>query len=100
MNSEKVFNAIDCIVGRFKRSPLHIQRHFYTVECEEGEPYEIHFYIEGEIETMLNGLNIKNSVRLIDMYHAVDFDVYVLAIAFVIDGELYTIDYVVEGDNY
>ena len=100
MNSEKVFNAIDCVVGRFKRSPLHIRRHFCAVECEEGEYYEIHFYIEGEIETMLNGLNIKNSVRLIDMYRAVDFDVYVLAIAFVIDGELYTVDYVVEGDNY
>ena len=100
MNSEKIFNAIDCVVGHFKRSPLHIQRHFCAVECEEGEPYEIHFYIEGEIETMLNGLNIKNSVRLIDMYRAVDFDVYVLAIAFVIDGELYTVDYIVEGDNY
>ena len=100
IDAKFVCNAIDGVVSRFKKSQLHIRRHYHETECEDGEPYEIHFYIEGEIETMLNGLNIKNSVRLIDMYRAVDFDVYVLAIAFVIDGELYTVDYVVEGDNY
>jgi hypothetical protein len=49
---------------------------------------------------MLDGLNIKNDVRLIDMHRATSFDVYVLAIAFVIDEELFTIDFIVEGDCY
>ena len=100
MNSENIFNAIECIVNRFRKNPLHIRRHFYEVECEEGEPYEIHFYIENEIKTMLDGLNIKNKVRLIDMYRIVDFDVYVLTIAFVVNDELYTVDYAIEGDAY
>lgn len=97
---EFVYDAIGNVVNRFKKNPLHTARHYYEVECEEGEPYEVHFFVEDEIKTMLDGLNIKNDVRLIDMYRAVDFDVYVLAIAFVIDDELHTIDYVVEGDNY
>ena len=95
-----VFDAIGKVVNRFKKNPLHIQRHFYNVENEDGECWEVHFYIEDEIKTMLDGLNIQNDVRLIDMYRAVDFDVYVLAIAFVIDDELHTVDFVVEGDNY
>ena len=95
-----VYDTIGKVVSRFKKSQLHTARHYYEVECEDGEPYEIHFYIESDIKTMLDSLNIKNDVRLIDMYSTVDFDVYVLAIAFVVDGELYTIDYVVEGDSY
>ena len=100
ITAEFVFGAIDGLVARFKKNPLHIQRHFYNVENEDGECWEVHFYIENEIETMLDGLNIQNNVRLIDMYRAVDFDVYVLAIAFVINGELHTVDFIVEGDNY
>ena len=95
-----VYDAIGKVVSRFKKSPLHTARHYYKVENEDGECWEVHFYIEDEIKTMLDGLNIQNDVRLIDMYRAVDFDVYVLAIAFVIDGELHTVDFVVEGDNY
>ena len=100
IDAKFVYKAIGGVVGRFKKTQLHIQRHYCEVECEDGEPYEIHFYIESDIKTMLDGLNIQNDVRLIDMYRAVDFDVYVLAIAFVIDGELHTVDFVVEGDNY
>lgn len=95
-----VYDAIGKVVSRFKKSQLHTARHYYKVENEDGECWEVHFYIEDEIKTMLDGLNIQNDVRLIDMYRAVDFDVYVLAIAFVIDGELHTVDFVVEGDNY
>ena len=116
-----VYDAIGKVVSRFKKSQLHTARHYYEVECEDGEPYEIHFYIEDEIKTMfdglyikyevhfyvedeiktmLDGLNIKNDVRLIDMHRATGFDVYVLAIAFVIDEELFTIDFTVEGDCY
>ena len=95
-----VYDAIGKVVSRFKKSQLHTARHYSKVEYEEGESYEIHFYIEDEVKLLLDGLNIKNDVRLIDMYRAVDFDVYVLAIAFIVDGELYTVDFVVEGDNY
>jgi hypothetical protein len=95
-----VYDAIGKVVSRFKKSQLHTARHYYEVECEDGEPYEVHFYIEDEIKTMLDGLNIKNDVRLIDMHRATGFDVYVLAIAFVIDEELFTIDFTVEGDCY
>ena len=95
-----VYDAIGKVVSHFKKSQLHTARHYCKVENEDGESYEIHFYIEDEVKLLLDGLNIQNDVRLIDMYRAVDFDVYVLAIAFVIDGELHTVDFVVEGDNY
>ena len=100
IDAKFVYKAINGVVGRFKKSQLHIARHHCEVVYENDEPCEIHFYIESEIKLLLDGLNVKNDVRLIDMYRAVDFDVYVLAIAFIIDGELYTIDYIVEGDNY
>ena len=100
IDAKFVHKAIDGVVGRFKKSQLHIARHFCENVYEDDFSCEIHFYIESEIKLLLDGLNIKNDVRLIDMYRAVDFDVYVLAIAFVIDDELHTIDYVVEGDNY
>lgn len=95
-----VRGAIDGLVSRFKKSQLHIARHYYEVECEEGEPYEVHFYIEDDIKTMLDGLNIKSDVRLIDMHRTTGIDVYVLIIAFVVNGELFTVDFIVEGDNY
>ena len=95
-----VYDAIGKVVSRFKKSQLHTAHHYCNVENEDGECWEVHFYIEDEIKTMLDGLNIQNDVRLIDMYRAVDFDVCVLAIAFVIDGELHTVDFIVEGDNY
>ena len=95
-----VYDAIGKVLSRFKKNQLHTARHYCKVECEDGEPYEIHFYIEDEIKIMLDGLNIKNDVRLIDMHRSTSFDVYVLAIAFVIDEELFTIDFIVEGDCY
>ena len=96
-----VNEAISGIVSRFEDGD-YVRRTYHEVVQENDEvgPEEIHFFIEDEIDTLLTGLNIKNDVRLIDMYRAVDFDVYVLAIAFVIDDELHTIDYVVEGSNY
>lgn len=100
IDAKFVYKAINGVVGRFKKSQLHIARHHCEVVYEDDEPCEIHFYIESEIKLLLDGLNIKNDVRLIDMYRAAGFDVYVLAIAFVIDDELHTVDYVVEGDNY
>ena len=100
IDAKFVHKAIDGVVGRFKKSQLHIARHFCEVVYEDDEPCEIHFYIESEIKLLLDGLNIKNDVRLIDMYRAVRFDVYVLTIAFIVNEELHTVDYVVEGDNY
>jgi hypothetical protein len=95
-----VYDAIGKVVSRFKKSQLHIARHYNKIEYEDGKPYEVHFYIEDEIKLLLDGLNIKNDIRLIDMHRATGFDVCVLAIAFVIDEELFTIDFIVEGDCY
>ena len=100
ITSDFVFKAIGDVVSRFKVSQLRIKRHNVSVESEDGETWELHFYIEDEVKTMLDGLHIQSDVRLIDMYSATHIDVAVLAVSFVIEGELYSIDYVVEGDNY
>ena len=100
IDAKFVYKAIDGVVGRFKKSQLHIARHYCEVVYEDDEPCEVHFYIESEMKLLLDGLNIKNDVRLIDMHRATSFDVYVLAIAFVIGEELFTIDLIVEGDCY
>jgi hypothetical protein len=47
-----VYDAIGKVTSRFKKSQLHTARHYYEVECEDGEPYEVHFYIEDEIKTI------------------------------------------------
>ena len=100
ITSDFVFKAIGDVVSRFKASQLHIKRHNVSVENEDGETWELHFYVEDEVKTMLDGLRIQSDVRLIDMYSATHIDVAVLAISFMIEGKLYSIDYVVEGDNY
>ena len=102
ITAELVNDAINCVVSRFKRSQLHIRRHFYEVECVDGEPFEVHYYIEDEIQTLLKGLNIQSNVELIDMYEVthMNMDIAVLVVSFVFDGKLYNHHFIVEGETY
>ena len=100
ITADFVNGAIDGLVSRFKRSQLHIRQHYYDVECEEGEPFEIHFYIEDEMDMMLTSLDVQFKIRLIDMYEATDIDVAVLVVSFIVDDELYIREFIVEGDAY
>ena len=53
--------------------------------CEEVDGEEIDFALDGEIETALNCLNIKNRVGVTSVCDAT----YVICVSFVVGDELY-----------
>lgn len=97
ITSNFVNNAISKVVKRFEDGD-YIRRTYYEViqEDDEVDPEEIHFYIEDEIDTLLTGLNVLHSVELVDAFDNPGIDVWVVCVAFVVDGELCQYNLVVE----
>jgi hypothetical protein len=93
-----VNDAISKVVERFEDGD-YICRTYYEVVQEDDEvgPEEIHFFIEDEIDTLLTGLNVLHSVELVDAFENPGIDIWVVCVAFVIDGELCQYNLVVES---
>ena len=94
---EFVNDAISKIVDRFENGD-YIRRTYYEVvqEDDEAGPEEIHFFIEDEIDTLLSGLNVLHSVELIDAFENSGIDIWVVCVAFIVNGELCQYNLVVE----
>ena len=94
---EFVNKAISKVVERFEDGD-YIRRTYYEVIQEDDEvgPEEIHFFIEDEIDTLLTGLNVLHDVELVDAFDNPGIDVWVVCVAFVVDGELCQYNLVVE----
>ena len=94
---EFVNDAISKVVERFEDGD-YIRRTYYEVVQEDDEvgPEEIDFFIEDEIDTLLTGLNVLHSVELVDAFGNPGIDIWVVCVAFVIDGELCQYNLVVE----
>ena len=94
---EFVNDAISKVVERFEDGD-YVRRTYYVVLQEDDEvgPEEIHFFIEDEIDTLLSGLNVLHSVELVDAFENPGIDIWVVCVAFVIDGELCQYNLVVE----
>ena len=94
---EFVNDAISKVVERFEDGD-YIRRTYYEVVQEDDEvgPEEIDFFIEDEIDTLLTGLNVLHSVELVDAFENPGIDIWVVCVAFVIDGELCQYNLVVE----
>lgn len=92
---EFVNDAISKVVERFEDGD-YVRRTYYEVVCEEGYPEEIHFFIEDEIDALLSGLNVLHSVELVDAFENPGIDIWVVCVAFVIDGKLCQYNLVVE----
>lgn len=94
---EFVNDAISKVVERFEDGD-YVRRTYYEVVQEDDEvgPEEIDFFIEDEIDTLLTGLNVLHSVELIDAFENPGIDIWVVCVAFVIDGELCQYNLVVE----
>ena len=92
-----VNNAISKVVERFEEND-YVRRTYYEVIQEDDEvgPEEIHFFIEDEIDTLLTGLNVLHSVELVDAFENPGIDIWVMCVAFVIDGGIYQYNVVVE----
>ena len=92
-----VFDAISKVVERFEDGD-YVRRTYYVVLQEDDEvgPEEIHFFIEDEIDALLSGLNVLHSVELVDAFENPGIDIWVMCVAFVIDGELCQYNLVVE----
>lgn len=92
-----VNNAISKVVERFEDGD-YVRRTYYEVVQEDDEvgPEEIVFFIEDEIDTLLTGLNVLHSVELVDAFDNPGIDVWVVCVAFVIDGKLYQYNLVAE----
>ena len=92
-----VNKAITGIIDRFA---LHdyVSRVYEEViqENDEVESEEIHFFIENEIETLLQGLNIPHSVELVEAFDNPGIEIWVVCVAFFIDGNVESYNIVVE----
>ena len=89
--------AISGIVSRFEDGD-YVRRTYYEVVQEDDEvgPEEIHFFIEDEIDLMLSALGVNHAVELVDAFENPGIDIWVMCVAFVIDGEIYQHNVVVE----
>lgn len=94
---EFVNDAISKVVERFEDGD-YVRRTYYEVVQEDDEvgPEEIDFFIEDEIDALLSGLNVLHSVELVDAFENPGIDIWVVCVAFVIDGELCQYNLVVE----
>ena len=94
---EFVNDAISKVVERFENGD-YVRRTYHEVVQEDDEvgSEEIHFFIEDEIDTLLSGLNVLHSVELVDAFENPGIDIWVVCVAFVIDGELCQYNLVVE----
>ena len=97
ITADFVNNAISKVVERFEEND-YVRRTYYEVIQEDDEvgPEEIHFFIEDEIDTLLTGLNVLHSVELVDAFDNPGVDIWVVCVAFVVDGELCQYNLVVE----
>ena len=89
--------AITGIIDRFAQYD-YVSRVYEEViqENDEVEPEEIHFFIENEIETLLQGLNIPHSVELVQAFDNPSIEIWVVCVAFFINGNVESYNIVVE----
>ena len=81
ITADSVFDLILRIAERFEDEDECCTRRW---RCEEIEGEEVDFVLDGEIETALNCLNIKNRVTAVSAHDGV----YVICVSFVIGDEL------------
>ena len=97
ITSDFVFDAISKVVDRFDKDGYTRRSYFEVVhENDEAGPEEIHFYIEDEIRTLLDGLGLKNVVECVDVYWNLEIEIFNVYVCFVLDDELYNCDFIVE----
>ena len=97
ITSDFVFDAISKVVERFDKDGYTRRTYFEVVqEDDEAGPEEIHFFIEDEIRTLLDGLGLKNVVECVDVYWNLEIEMYNVYVCFVLDGELYNCDFIAE----
>ena len=97
---EFVNKAISKVIERFEEND-YIRRTYYEVIQEDDEvgPEEVYFFIEDEIDMLLSGLGVNHSVELVEAFENPGIDfwvVWVVCVAFVIDGEICQYNVVVE----
>ena len=92
-----VNKAITGIIDRFAHRN-YVSRVYEEViqENDEVEPEEIHFFIENEIEILLQGLNIPHSVELVQAFDNPSIEIWVVCVAFFINGNVESYNIVVE----
>ena len=82
VTAEFVFNLIEGIMKRFEDEDEGCLSRWY---CEEVPGEAIDFVLDGEIETALNCLNIKNCVSATSICDTT----YAICVSFIIGEELY-----------
>ena len=97
ITSDFVFDAISKVAERFDKDG-YTQRTYSEAVFEDDEvgPEEIHFFIEDEIRTLLDGLGLKNVVECVDVYWNLEIEMFNIYVCFILDGELYNCDFIAE----
>lgn len=102
MTGYEILDAIDAVVGRFYAGgALYIKRSYEEVIPAEdgGDPYIVSFYIEEEIDNLLNGLRVPHACECVMAYEGINLNAYVCCVSFVCPttGKLYTNNFTVES---
>ena len=88
---EFVDSAINGVIERFRnRADEYIRRTYFDVVTESGEVEEIHFFIEDELDMLLDGLGVYHDVKIAEAYEGDDFALYVVGVAYIVTGKMYT----------
>lgn len=95
ITSDFVFDAISKVIERFDKDG-YTQRTYSEVVSEDEEMEEIHFFIEDEIRTLLDGFGLKNVVECVAVYWNLEIEIFNIYVCFILDGELYNYDFIAE----
>jgi hypothetical protein len=95
ITSEFVNKAISLVVERFSAGD-YIRQTYYEVVCEDGESEEIRFFIDHEVEMLLNALGLHFCVELVTTYEGIGLDTFCLCVSYVLDNEIHTYNIAVE----
>lgn len=99
VTAEFVNEAINGVLDRFEKDD-YIQRLYEENIEEDGESFEVIFYVEEEVKHLLNGFNIENQVQLISSYEAMGIEAWVLCIAYLVNNRLEVFNIPVEQRCY
>ena len=92
ITAEFVNRAIESLLNRF-RIRDYIRRMFVDVEFDDYyNPFKIYFFVEKELEMMLESLGIEHDVKLIE----IDENRWYVQCCYKIDGKMYARNFVAE----
>lgn len=81
MGSETIIRCIDSILSRFREDDYYVPT-VSVIFDNEDEDVEVTLEIENEVQKLLDALDIKNNVELLEVFDSPSTTAYALCISF------------------